>query len=251
MSGRNKRIVIVGATSVIAEQCARLWVAVAPVDLILVGRDKAKTERVAAELQVRSPLSDVRVLVTEFVAPCAIRELVDEIITQGEVHVVLVAHCSLPDQSVCQKDLAACNDTLVLNGISPVLFAEAFVGEMQKNNQGTLAFIGSVAGDRGRKSNYVYGAAKVLITRCAQGLQHRFAGTGVKVVLIKPGPTETPMTAGLRKQGARLADAAAVARLIVKGINRGAQVVYAPAKWWWIMIVIRHLPSSIFNKLNI
>ena len=140
---------------------------------------------------------------------------------------------------------------LTVNGISPVLFAEAFAGPMQKANHGTLAIIGSVAGDRGRKSNYVYGAAKGLVARYAQGLQHRLAGTGVKVVLIKPGPTNTPMTAHLKQQGARLANVEDVARLIVKGINQGKPVVYAPGKWALIMMIIRNLPDIVFNKLDI
>ena len=122
---------------------------------------------------------------------------------------------------------------------------------MEKANHGTIALIGSVAGDRGRKSNYVYGAAKGLVTRYAQGLQHRFAGTGVKVVLIKPGPTDTPMTAHLKNTGAKLASVESVAKLIVDGVEVGKPVVYAPGKWWLIMMIIRHLPAIIFNKINI
>ena len=108
-----------------------------------------------------------------------------------------------------------------------------------------------MAGDRGRKSNYVYGAAKGLVTRYAQGMQHRFAGTGVKVVLIKPGPTDTPMTAHLKSQGAKLASVEDVAGQIVDAIERGHTTTYAPRKWALIMMIIRHLPAQIFNKLNI
>jgi decaprenylphospho-beta-D-erythro-pentofuranosid-2-ulose 2-reductase len=246
-----KKIVIVGATSAIAEHCARLWVTDAMVDLTLVGRDLGKTERVAADLRVRSPQSVIRVLEANFIDPHAIRRLVDGIVAEGAVHTVLIAHGSLPDQTVCQQDLTACHDALSVNGVSPMLFAQVFVGHMQKANQGTLAIIGSVAGDRGRKSNYVYGAAKGLVTRFAQGLQHRLAGTGVRVVLIKPGPTDTPMTAQLKQQGSRLARVEDVARLIVKGVDQGKPIVYAPAKWALIMMVIRHLPNIIFNKLEI
>lgn len=246
-----KRIVIVGATSAIAEHCARLWVGNGAIDLTLVGRDSGKTERVAADLRVRSPQSMIRVRTTNFIDPLAIGQLVDEIIAEGAVDTVLIAHGSLPDQAACQRDLTACRDALEVNAVSPVLFAEAFAGPMQKANHGTLAMIGSVAADRGRKSNYAYGAAKGLVTRYAQGLQHRLAGSNVKVVLIKPGPTDTPMTAHLKQQGGRLADVADVARTIVNAMNRGQAVVYAPAKWALIMMVIRHLPSRIFNKLNI
>jgi short-subunit dehydrogenase len=246
-----KKIVIIGATSAIAEHCARLWVKDAMVDLTLVGRDPGKTERVAADLRVRNPQSVIRALEANFIDPFAIRQLVDGIVAAGTVDIVLISHGFLPNQAVCQQDLTACHDALAVNGISPVLFAEAFAGHMQKANYGTMAIIGSVAGDRGRKSNYVYGAAKGLIMRYAQGLQHRLAGTGVSIVLIKPGPTDTPMTAHLIQQDRRLANVEDVARLIIKGIYQGQPVVYAPAKWTLIMMIIRHLPQFFFNRMDI
>jgi short-subunit dehydrogenase len=131
------------------------------------------------------------------------------------------------------------------------MYAQGFARHMAQAGQGTLAIIGSVAGDRGRRSNYVYGAAKGLVTRFAQGLQHRLAGTGVKVVLIKPGPTDTPMTAHFKAQGASLAPVSAVAQATVAAIDKGQAVAYVPGKWWLIMMVVRHLPAFIFNKINI
>ena len=122
---------------------------------------------------------------------------------------------------------------------------------MQLADSGTLAVISSVAGDRGRKSNYIYGAAKGLVTRYVQGLQHRLANSNVHVVLIKPGPTDTPMTASLVAQGAKLASVESVALGIVTAIERKKTVAYVPGKWWLIMMIIRHLPSFIFNKMNI
>ncbi len=250
MADTKQRIVIIGATSAIAEHCARLWVKNTGVDLTLVGRDLAKTERVAADLRVRSPQSIITVLNADFLAPLAIQQLVDKIVAESPVNTVLIAHGSLPDQAECQQNLTADHEALTVNGISPVLFAEAFAGHMQLAKRGTLAIIGSVAGDRGRKSNYVYGAAKGLVTRYAQGLQHRLANTGVKVVLIKPGPTDTPMTAHLKQHGG-LANVEDVAKLIVKAIKQGKPVVYTPAKWALIMMIIRHLPRFVFNRMDI
>lgn len=247
----NKRIVIVGATSAIAEQCARLWLDEATVDLTLVVRDVGKGERVADDLRVRSPQSLIRVLAADFIAPQAIRKLVDGIAAAAAVDIVLIAHGSLPDQSACQADLTACHEALTVNALSPVLFAEAFAGHMAKAGRGSLAIIGSVAGDRGRKSNYVYGASKGLLSRYAQGLQHRFAGTAVKVILIKPGPTRTPMTAHLQQKGGSFASPESVAAMIVEGVTRSRPVVYAPAKWALIMQIIRHLPNVIFNRMNV
>jgi short-subunit dehydrogenase len=165
--------------------------------------------------------------------------------------IVLIAHGSLPEQSDCQDNLVVCRDALEVNGVSPVLFAEAFAKHMGKANHGTLSLIGSVAGDRGRKSNYVYGAAKGMVTRYVQGLQHRFAGTGVKVVLIKPGPTNTPMTAHLQGQSPKMASVESVAQTIVHAVDRMQSVAYAPRKWALIMMIICHLPACIFNKMNI
>lgn len=248
---RNRRLVIVGATSAIAEHCARIWVQGKAVNLTLIGRDADRTERVAADLRVRSPQSHIAVVQAEFIEPIGIQAAVDAIVAQGAVDTVLIAHGSLPDQSTCQTDLTACREALEINGVSPLLYAEAFAKHMAKTGHGTLALIGSVAGDRGRKSNYIYGAAKGLVTRYAQGMQHRFAGTGVKVVLIKPGPTDTPMTAHLKGQGAKLAPVESVAKNIVDAIERGQAIAYAPGKWKLIMLIIQHLPRMIFNKLNI
>ncbi len=174
-----------------------------PKDLILAGRDQARIERVAQDLRVRSPQSRIVAQVIDFHDPARIQAWAEEVIKDGVPDIVLIAHGSLPDQTLCQTDLSLCADALAVNGVSPALFAEAFAGAMQLANNGTVAIIGSVAGDRGRKSNYGYGAAKGLVTRYAQGLQHRLAGTNVKIVLIKPGPTDTPMTANLKGQGAK------------------------------------------------
>ena len=234
-----------------AEHCARIWVASSAKTLVLLGRDAAKTERIAQDLRVRSPQSNILVNTTDFMDPEKIREWVDQVCAEGVPDIVLIAHGSLPNQKQCQQDFLQGQQVLQLNGISPVLFAEAFAGHMEKADKGTLAIIGSVAGDRGRKSNYVYGAAKGLVTRYAQGLQHRLANTNVHVVLIKPGPTDTPMTASLKGKKPKMAEVTAVASSIVNGIAKGMPVVYSPAKWAVIMMVIRHLPRFIFNKMDI
>ena len=246
-----KKIIIIGATSAIAEHCARLWVGRAAVDLTLVGRSTERLQRVADDLQVRSPQSTIRAVLSDFSDAAAIQRTVNELWAGGAADVVLIAHGNLPDQAACETDLLLCAQALDVNGVSPVLFAQGFAQYMAQAGQGTLAIIGSVAGDRGRRSNYVYGAAKGLVTRFAQGLQHRLAGTGVKVVLIKPGPTDTPMTAHFKAQGASLAPVSAVAQATVAAIDKGQAVAYVPGKWWLIMMVVRHLPAFIFNKINI
>lgn len=244
-------IVIVGATSAIAEHCARLWAMPAPARISLVGRERSKLQRVADDLQVRSPTTQIALFEADFLDADSIREVVTAICADHPVDIVLIAHGVLPEQGQCQLDLNASARSLVINAVSPVLFAEAFAGVMANAGRGHLVIIGSVAGDRGRKSNYVYGAAKGLVARYAEGLQHRFAGSAVRVVLVKPGPTDTPMTAHLRGRGIALAAPEAVAAAIVRGTARGSRVIYAPGKWRWIMLVIRHLPNVIFARMDI
>lgn len=248
---KNKRIVIVGATSLIAEHCARMWAAAAPANITLIGRDDARLQRIAADLRVRGTNNTVDVRISGFSAPADVDATVAAVCTSGPVDIVLIAHGVLPDQAACQADLHTARSALEINGISPVLFAEAFAQRMAQQAAGTIVLIGSVAGDRGRKSNYVYGAAKGLVDRYAQGMQHRFGAGPVKVILVKPGPTATPMTAHLAGSAGKLAPVEDAARDIVAGVASGKTVIYTPGKWRLIMLVIRHLPAFIFNKMDI
>ena len=138
----------------------------------------------------------------------------------------------------------------MINGILPIILCEIFISKMQDLSSGSIAVIGSVAGDRGRKSNYFYGAAKSMIDTYIQGARHRLSGTSLNISIVKPGPTATPMTEGL---GLNLsfADPNIVAHDIVNGIKKKQAVIYTPTKWRFIMMVIRNLPAFIFNKLNI
>lgn len=247
------RIVVIGATSAIAEHCCRLWVQRAACDLLLVARDAAKAERVAQDLRVRSPGSTVEVASLDFLDAGAIGRLAGQTQAAGKgpIDIVLIAHGWLPEQGLVQADLDLCRESLEVNAVSPALFAEAFAALLAKAGRGTLAIIGSVAGDRGRKANYTYGAAKGFIERYAEGLQHRFAGSGVAVVLVKPGPTDTPMAAPMKAQGGRPASVEAVARAMVRGIDARRPCFYAPARWALIMFVVRNLPRFVFNRLDI
>lgn len=246
-----RRIVIVGATSLIAQHCSRIWINEGVEELILVGRNKIKTERVAKDLGVRNSKTRISIYDIDFSDPLAITLLVDDIFSTGIVSTVLIAHGILSEQTNLQSDLVAVNHNLLINGVSPILFSEAFVTKMVNLNYGTISIIGSVAGDRGRKSNYIYGSAKAMIATYCQGLQHRLAGSDVKAIIIKPGPTETPMTFHLQGGKIRLAPVNLVALDIVSGIHKGVPVVYTPKRWSFIMLIIRHIPNFIFNRLDI
>lgn len=247
----NKRIVIIGATSAIASHCARLWLEEGPVDLVLVGRDAGRTTALRDGLRERWPDAAIEAVVTDFHDEMEIAGLASRLAAAAPIDIVLVAHGTLPGQAGCQSDLHQCRSALEVNGVSPVLFAEAFARHLQQADRGALALLGSLAGDRGRKSNYVYGAAKAMLERYSQGLQHRFAGSGVRVILVKPGPIDTPMTAAAKARGTRVAPVEGAARDIVRAIARGQAVVYTPGRWRYIMLALTHLPARIFHRLDI
>ena len=251
-----KHIAIIGATSAIAEHCARLWVEREPLTLTLIGRDEEKLRRIAADLKARSPASEIATHAqADLTSAAAIAQCVASLQTPAPPDVALVAFGLLPDQATCEQNLQANADAQWINGVAPALYAEALANAMQQAGRGAVAVIGSVAGDRGRKSNYVYGAAKGLVARYMQGLQHRLAlqKSPVRAVLIKPGPTDTPMTAHLKTGTGRASMAAPeeVARCIVRGIDRGRAVVYAPGKWALIMLIVRCLPDFVFRRINL
>jgi decaprenylphospho-beta-D-erythro-pentofuranosid-2-ulose 2-reductase len=248
----NKHIVIIGATSAIAEHCARTWLAEAPAKLTLVGRNLEKLQAIKNDLQVRYPKASIDAQTTNFFDPKAIQTFVTELATVAPIDIALVAHGFLPEQKECEQDLELCNETLQINGISPILFAEAFANILEKQNQGTLAIISSVAGDRGRKSNYVYGAGKAIVNTYIQGLQHRFGGhPNIHIAVIKPGPTDTPMTTRFKQKGMKMATPQNVANVIVHSLENKKSTIYAPKQWKYIMGVVKHIPSFVFNKTNL
>ncbi|MEP1471068.1 MAG: SDR family NAD(P)-dependent oxidoreductase [Halieaceae bacterium] len=244
------RIIIIGATSSIAKHCARHWVCKAS-NMLLVGRDEERLAITAEDLRARGPQADIRTITVDFLDGDGIDSLVANYSSDGAIDIALVAHGHLPDQVAAQSTLTDCKNALMVNGVSPAIFMEALSKHMEPAGKGSLAIIGSVAGDRGRKSNYIYGSSKSLVDRYAQGLQHRLAGSGVHVCLIKPGPTLTAMTSHLLGTGMKLAPVEDVAISIVRAIEERKAVIYTPGKWRLIMLIIKHLPRFIFNKLDI
>lgn len=246
-----KKIVIVGATSAIAEHCARNWITDTPSEIILVGRHIEKLQSISMDLAVRNTSTKLTIKTLDFLDVRQIDECVTSCVEATPPDIVLIAHGVLPNQLEAENDLALIESSLNVNAISPVIFAEAFANRMGQNCAGTIIIIGSVAGDRGRKSNYVYGSAKSLIEKYTQGLQHRFARTKLKIILVKPGPTETPMTAHLTARKDKMTPVEEVAKSIVHQAKKSKRVIYVPKKWGAIMFVIRNLPYFVFSKMNI
>ncbi|MEO0574375.1 MAG: SDR family oxidoreductase [Pseudomonadota bacterium] len=243
------KVLIVGATSAIAEQCARIWAQRGDA-LTLTGRDDARLQSIAEDLRARgaTTVHTQTFDVTDHAqhANCFEQASTD---MQG-LDVVLIAHGSLPDQAACEADVAAAMHEIDTNGLSVVSLMSLAANHLAAQSTGTLAVISSVAGDRGRASNYVYGSAKAMVTTFASGMRQRLAKSGVNVVTIKPGFVDTPMTAAIAK-GALWAQPDAVARTIVAAIDRGRGEVYVPSFWYLIMFVIRHIPTFIFKRLSL
>jgi len=167
----------------------------------------------------------------------------------GALDVALIAHGTLSDQSLCQTDVAAALHEIASNATSHIAILTLIADRMATARSGTLAVISSVAGDRGRASNYVYGSAKAAITAFCEGLRMRLYPTGVHVLTIKPGPVATPMTAGVKMPGFIVATPERVARDIVRAVRRNTTTLYTPGFWRPIMFVIRALPAAVLRRL--
>ena len=164
---------------------------------------------------------------------------------------VLVAYGILGDQQRALTDLAQAADIINVNFTSVALWLLAICARRDPARALTLAVIGSVAGDRGRGKNFIYGSAKGGLDRFLEGLAHANAGTPLHVLRVKPGFVDTPMTAAIKKGGPLWAKPDRVAADIDKAVARRAAVVYTPWFWRWIMLVIRLLPRFLFNRLKI
>jgi decaprenylphospho-beta-D-erythro-pentofuranosid-2-ulose 2-reductase len=246
-----KTIAIFGGTSDIAYGCLLQWLEKDNLKVILIGRNRNSLKAIVDDLSIRHPFSIFEYLTLDFNQITAIKSLTSNLFKSHCVNIVLLAHGSLSDQQKCQSDLDYCESEIITNGLSTCIISESVSLAFKIQGSGTLAVIGSVAGDRGRKSNYTYGAAKSLVEKYTEGLQHRFYNTPINVILVKPGPTESKMTNHLLHTPSKLSKITDVAKIIVKGIEKNKQTIYAPRKWYVIMLIIKFLPKFIFQKLNI
>lgn len=245
-----QNIVIIGATSAIAHAAARLW-ASQGATLFLVARNESALALNADDLRVRGAHTVHRfgMDVTDYTVH---EKLIDTIhATLTRIDVVLIAHGTLPDQRACETDIDQLRREIDTNGVSVCALAQRFANQMLPQGKGTIAIISSVAGDRGRQSNYVYGAAKGLVSRFAEGLRNRLGKTGLHVLTIKPGFVDTPMTAGFERKGLLWAQPETIAASILNAIERRRDVAYLPWFWRPIMLIIRHIPESIFKRLSL
>jgi decaprenylphospho-beta-D-erythro-pentofuranosid-2-ulose 2-reductase len=249
MTGEGQRIVILGAASAIAEATARLWAA-RGARLMLVGRDLARLKSIAANLDALGARETI-VWPLDCAAAAAAVELDRMTQALGGFDILLLAYGVLRYQSELERDPAAAAKLIQVNFTSAVAWCMAASAILEKQRSGALLVIGSVAGDRGRRSNFVYGATKGGLARLVEGIAHKLAPLGARAVVIKPGLVDTPMTVAFTKKGPLWVMPDRVAEVIVRAGDKGGPVVYVPPFWRLIMLIIRHLPSFVFNKLNI
>jgi decaprenylphospho-beta-D-erythro-pentofuranosid-2-ulose 2-reductase len=243
-------VLIVGATSGIAQAVARRY-AQTGASLFLVARDSAKLDAVAADLRVRGASAvDVFVMdVNDTDRLTVMQQSAWQAL--GQVELALVAHGTLPDAERARIDSAYLAQQFRTNAESVILCLAGLAQCFQSQGNGVLAVIGSVAGDRGRASNYAYGAAKAAVHAFASGLRAQLFHHGVHVLTIKPGFVATQMTEHLDLPAWLTAHPDSVAARIESGVERRRNVVYTPEFWWLVMTIIRLLPEALFKRLKL
>ena len=243
------RVLVLGATSSIAIATCRM-LAERGASLYLVARNEDKLAIVEGDFRTRgAKFVESRVLNLDDTAkhPAMLQQAIDAL---GGIDLAYLAHGVLGDQAAAEEDFVVANAILQTNFISAVSLCTWLANYFVRQRAGTLAVISSVAGDRGRKSNYVYGASKGALNIFLAGLRNRVDREGVNVITIKPGPTLTPMTAHM-PNSQKFATPEKVASDILAAVESRKDVVYSPGIWAIIMFVIRSIPESIFKKLNL
>jgi decaprenylphospho-beta-D-erythro-pentofuranosid-2-ulose 2-reductase len=242
-----RRVLIVGATSAIATEAARLY-ARRGASLVLTGRDPVRLAAVGDDLRVRGAAA-VETVVLDVLDRARHASVLQRAFA-GRLDVALLAHGDLPDQERCQADPGETARALELNLVATAELLTLLANEFEAQRSGTIAVITSVAGDRGRQSNYVYGAAKAGVSVFLSGMRQRLRSAGVRVVTLKPGFVDTPMTARLPRNPLATSPQRA-ARAIYRAIESGRDVAYIPWFWRPVMALIRAVPESLFKRLRL
>lgn len=246
-----RHVIVLGALSAIGEATARLY-AKEGARLVLVARNEARLRQVGDDLKIRGAAECLVVSIdlatcyatTEFAKMAAALD--------DRVDAVLLFYGVLGDQREAEKDLAQLRNIIAVNFSSAAAWAVSAANQLEKQKSGVLLAVSSVAGDRGRQSNYIYGAAKAGLTTLIEGIAHQLAPSGAHAVALKLGFVDTPMTAHIKKGGPLWAKPDQIAH-IVKAIadKPGKPLVYAPWFWGWIMLIIKWVPTAIFHKTKL
>ena len=244
-----RHILIIGATSAIAEATARNFAQDGD-RLYLVARNPERLAAVANDLKTQgaTQVETVAMDANDTARHAAL-------IAQAEaalegLDTILIAHGTLSDQKACEASFEETLEELQTNCLSVISLLTLVANRFEEQKHGTIAVISSVAGDRGRQSNYVYGTAKAAVSTFLQGLRNRLYRSGVTVITIKPGFVDSPMTADFRK-GPLWVSPENVGRGIYRAIHRKSNVIYLPWFWRFIMVGIRLMPERLFKKMKL
>ena len=241
-------IIIIGATSEIAKEVGRIY-ADKNNNFLLIGRDPQKLDNIKSDFLARgatralthvSDLDDNNSYQPLFDVSCNIFNQID---------LLILAHGTLPDQLSIENDFSKVEIYARTNFISYVSLLSVFAKKFESQKNGSIAVFSSVAGDRGRRSNYIYGSFKAGVQAFLEGYAARMSRVGVHVLDVRPGMVDSPMTSHLKK-GLLFASTEKVAKDIVKSIGKKDFVLYTPFFWKYIMLIIKMIPKSIFCKLN-
>jgi short-subunit dehydrogenase len=243
------KILALGASSALVQETLKPF-AGEGASFFLVARNSQKLEAIAADLQVRGA-KKVESLALDLDDLAAHPSLLEAALASlGSLDVVLMGHGVLGDQAADQASVERSLAILQTNFVGQVALLTLIANHMEKERRGLIAVIGSVAGDRGRASNYIYGSAMAGKAAFLSGLRNRLHKSGVKVITIKPGFINTPMTAHLAKKTLPT-EADVAGQAIYKAMKAGREVAYIPGFWGYIMWVIKHLPEAIFKRLSL
>ncbi len=244
-----KGIAVFGATSTIATEISKLY-ATHRYEMFLVGRDESKLEA-SGKLMSDLGAPSVRTYSMDFSNFENVGGLVEGIFESlSRVDVILIAYGTLPDNRLAEDNAVGSWHEIKVNVISTIAILNEVANRMERKNEGTIAVITSVAGDRLRVSNYFYGSMKKMISVYLDSLRMRFRNSAISVVNLKLGPVDTPMTQRFEK-GIFWSKPEDVAAAIFKSINYGSGEKYIPRYWKWIMILIKLIPNPIFKRLRI
>ncbi len=243
-----RKILILGGASAIAFETAKKFAADGDrlflADLML-NRLEILREDINARFPTDIGIAEFNAL--DFTGHPDILQKADEYL--GSIDIALIAYGTLPDQELMQSDVSKAVEQFNLNCTSIISLCTIISNYFEEKGAGTLAVISSVAGDRGRQSNYLYGAAKGCITTFLQGLRNRLSKKNVQIITIKPGQVDTPMTADMPKSPL-FVKPVVVGQGIYKAIIQQKDVVYLPGWWKLIMFIVKIIPEGIFKKLN-
>jgi len=243
------KIIIIGATSAIARSTARLY-AEQNSQIFLVGRDEGRLRELKADLELRGANS-IENLTLDITNCNEHANVINKSIQfLGHIDIAIICHGSLPDQKKCESNFREIEKAININGLTTISFCTEISKQLELQKAGTLAVITSVAGDRGRQPNFIYGAAKSMVSTYLQGLRGKLLPFDVHVIDIKPGLVDSPMTAKFEK-GALWSTPELVAIDIVSGIKKKRHTIYTPSYWRFIMAAVCSIPEVIFKKIKI